>query len=50
VREFQVELRQTHNDTTTVTFAGAYQAQHRPRSATARRASPSATTRTTAPI
>jgi Domain of unknown function (DUF4277) len=27
VREFQVELRQTHNDTTTVTFAGAYQGQ-----------------------
>jgi transposase len=27
VREFQVELRQTHNDTTTVTFAGAYQNQ-----------------------
>jgi transposase len=27
VREFQVELRQTHNDTTTVTFAGAYQSQ-----------------------
>jgi len=24
VREFQVELRQTHNDTTPVTFAGAY--------------------------
>jgi transposase len=24
VREFQVELRQTHNDTTTVAFAGAY--------------------------
>src|SRR5215831_14802711 len=24
VREFQVELRQTHNDTTTVTFAGTY--------------------------
>src|SRR5262245_59707279 len=27
VREFQVELRQTHNDTTTVTFAGAYRGQ-----------------------
>jgi len=27
VREFQVEMRQTHNDTTTVTFAGAYQGQ-----------------------
>jgi hypothetical protein len=27
VREFQVELRQTHNDTTTVTFAGAYRNQ-----------------------
>jgi hypothetical protein len=27
VREFQVELRQTHNDTTTVTFAGAYRDQ-----------------------
>jgi transposase len=27
VREFQIELRQTHNDTTTVTFAGAYQNQ-----------------------
>ena len=27
VRAFQVELRQTHNDTTTVTFAGAYQNQ-----------------------
>ncbi len=27
VREFQVELRQTHNDTTTVTFAGAYHSQ-----------------------
>src|SRR5262245_50533471 len=27
VREFQVELRQTHNDTTTVTFAGAYHNQ-----------------------
>src|SRR5215471_13501100 len=27
VREFQVELRQTHHDTTTVTFAGAYQNQ-----------------------
>jgi transposase len=27
VRTFQVELRQTHNDTTTVTFAGAYQNQ-----------------------
>jgi transposase len=27
VREFQVELRQTHNDTTTVTFAGTYRGQ-----------------------
>jgi len=27
VREFQVEMRQTHNDTTTVTFAGAYHNQ-----------------------
>ncbi|HKB36072.1 MAG TPA: IS1634 family transposase, partial [Gemmataceae bacterium] len=27
VREFQVELRQTHHDTTTVTFAGAYHNQ-----------------------
>src|SRR6516165_92331 len=27
VREFQVEMRQTHNDTTTVTFAGAYRNQ-----------------------
>jgi hypothetical protein len=27
VREFQVEMRQAHNDTTTVTFAGAYQSQ-----------------------
>jgi len=27
VREFQVEMRQTHNDTTTVTFAGAYRGQ-----------------------
>ena len=45
VREFRVEMRQTHNDTTTVTFAGAYQGQRRPRSVTARHASPSATTR-----
>src|SRR5262245_58739782 len=27
VREFRVELRQTHHETTTVTFAGAYQNQ-----------------------
>jgi hypothetical protein len=27
VREFRVELRQAHNDTTTVTFAGAYRNQ-----------------------
>jgi hypothetical protein len=30
VREFQVELRQTHNDTTTVTVAGAYRNQQPP--------------------
>jgi transposase len=27
VREFQIELQQTHNDTTTVTFTGAYHGQ-----------------------
>jgi hypothetical protein len=30
VREFQVELGQAHNDTTTVTFTGAYRNQQPP--------------------